>query len=128
MAALRRRYFSVVLLGQHHGEAVKYGIESANTKGGHVRHSSHSSSSGENRFRSILTASSSFLVVVSFLLIGLWSGQAVFFFMAVSVLVMGFAEILSVRRPGSARTIMWIGRAGMLAAILYVLVFLLPGT
>jgi len=50
----------------------------------------------------------------------------VFFFMVISVLVIGLAELLSVRHQSLARTVMWVGRATMLAAILYILIFLLP--
>lgn len=67
-----------------------------------------------------------FLVAAAFLLIGLWSDQAVFFFMAVSVLIIGLAEVLSMRHFRLARTITWVGRAAMLAAILYIIIFLLP--
>ena len=80
----------------------------------------------ENVVRDALSASSSLLVAAAFLLIGLWSGQAVFFFMVISVLVIGLAELLSVRHQSLARTVMWVGRATMLAAILYILIFLLP--
>lgn len=69
----------------------------------------------------------SLLVAAAFLLTGLWSGQAVFFFMAISVLVIGLGEVLETRHHGLARAAIWVGRATMLAAILYILVFLLPG-
>jgi hypothetical protein len=82
----------------------------------------------ENRVRDALSASSSVLVAAAFLLIGLWSEQTVFFFMAISVLVIGLAEVLSAHHHHSlARTVTWVGRAAMLAAILYILIFLLPG-
>ena len=81
----------------------------------------------ENRVRDALSASSSVLVAAAFLLIGLWSEQTVFFFMAISVLVIGLAEVLSAHHHSLARTVTWVGRAAMLAAILYILIFLLPG-
>lgn len=81
----------------------------------------------ESGVRDALSATSSVLVAAAFLLVGLWSDQAVFFFMAISVLVIGLAEVLSVRHHSLARTVTWVGRAAMLAAILYILIFLLPG-
>lgn len=83
--------------------------------------------SRENRFGEALLAFLAFLVAAAFILVGLWSDQAVFFFMAVSVLVVGLAEVLSARYHNLAQTIVWVGRAAMLAAILYILIFLLPG-
>jgi uncharacterized membrane protein YiaA len=77
-----------------------------------------------NRPKKELAAFSSLLVTVAFFLIGLWSGQAVFFFMALSVVVIGIAEVLSHQR--AANTMIWVGRGGMLLAIFYILVFLLP--
>ena len=82
----------------------------------------------ERWIKPTLSASSSLLVAIAFLLIGLWSGQAVFFFMAISVLVISLGEVQNMRRPDSALTILWIGRVCMLAAILYILVFLLSDT
>ncbi|HEX6709255.1 MAG TPA: hypothetical protein VF068_02900 [Rubrobacter sp.] len=61
------------------------------------------------------------------MLIGLWSDQTVFFFMAIAVLVIGLAEVLGAHHHSLARTVTWVGRAAMLAAILYILIFLLPG-
>jgi len=75
----------------------------------------------------MLVAFLAFLVATAFLLIGLWSDQAVFFFMAISVLVISLGEALSVRRYKWARTVTWAGRATMLAAILYIIIFLLLG-
>jgi hypothetical protein len=67
------------------------------------------------------------LTAVAFVLVGLWSGQAVVLFMAASVALMGVGEVLETRRIPSARAVMWIGRLGLVVAILYVLIFLLPG-
>ena len=66
------------------------------------------------------------LTAVGFAVIGLWSGQPVFFFMAGSVLIISVAEILSPHRPNLARGAKWTGRIGMLLAIFYRLVVLLP--
>jgi hypothetical protein len=71
--------------------------------------------------------SSSLLVAAAFLLIGAWSGQAVLFCMVVSVLVIGLSEVLEARPHGLTRAALWVGRGTMLAAIIYILVFLLPG-
>lgn len=78
-----------------------------------------------NRSGRVLAASSSLLTTFAFFLIGLWSGQAVFFFMALSVAIIGTAELLGNRR--AANGMLWVGRGGMLLAMLYILVFLLPG-
>lgn len=77
-----------------------------------------------NRSGRVFEALSSLLTTVAFVLVGLWSGQAVFFFMALSVAIIGTAEILGNQR--AANGMMWVGRVGMLLAILYILVFLLP--
>ena len=116
----------MLTLGRHRSKVIGYDAASANIEGGSVRYFSRYLR--ERWIGATLSASSSFLVAIAFLLIGLWSGQAVFFFMAISVLVISLGEILNMRRPDSALTILWIGRACMLAAILYVLVFLLPAT
>lgn len=87
-----------------------------------MRHTLHGPD--RNRLEKGFSALSSLLVTVAFFLIGLWSGQAVFFFMALSVVVIGVAEVLSHQR--TANTMMWVGRGGMLLAIFYILVFLLP--
>ncbi len=68
----------------------------------------------------------SLLTAVGFVLIGLWSRQPVYFFMAGSVLFIGVAEVLSPHRPKLARAAKWIGRIGVLMAILYILIVLLP--
>jgi hypothetical protein len=68
----------------------------------------------------------SLLTAVGFVLIGLWSGQPVFFIMAGSILFISVAEVLGPRRPNLARGAKWVGRIGVLLAILYILIVLLP--
>ena len=47
--------------------------------------------------------------------------------MAGSMLFIGVAEVLSSRLPNLARAAKWVGRIGVLIAILYILIALLPG-
>lgn len=81
----------------------------------------------EENAEGTLAAAISFLTAVGFVLIGLWTEQPVYFFMAGSVLFISVAEVLSSRRPNLARTAKWVGRIGVLIAILYILIILLPG-
>ncbi len=74
-----------------------------------------------------LAAALSFLTAVGFVLIGVWSRQPVFFFMAGSILLIGVAEVLSPRRAVLSRGVKWTGRIGVLVAIFYILIILLPG-
>lgn len=86
-----------------------------------------SRTSNENALNYTLAAVMSLLTALGFILIGLWMEQPVFFFMAGSVLFIGVADLLSSRLPNSARTAKWVGRIGVLIAILYILIVLLPG-
>lgn len=74
----------------------------------------------------MIAALSSLLVALAFFVTGLWSGQAVFHFMALSTALIGIAETLRHQRVANA--VMWVGRGGMLVTILYILIFLLPKT
>ena len=86
-----------------------------------------SRTSNENALNYTLAAVMSLLTAVGFMLIGVWMKQPVFFFMAGSILFIGVAEVLSSRLPNLACTAKWVGRSGVLIAILDILVFLLPG-
>ena len=86
-----------------------------------------SRTSNENASNYTLAAVMSLLTAVGFILIGLWLEQPVFFFMAGSILFIGVAEVLSSRLPNLARAAKWVGRIGVLIAILYILIALLPG-
>lgn len=81
----------------------------------------------ENAFDNTLATMISVLTAVGFLLMGLWTEQPVFFFMAGSILLMSVAEVLSLRCPSLAHGVKWVGQIGVLIAILYILIVLLPG-
>lgn len=103
---------------------MRVGLRRQTQRMGTMRHTSQTPSG--NALKNTLAAVISLLTAVGFALIGLWSGQPVFFFMAGSVLFISVAEVLRPHRPNLARGAKWIGRIGMLIAIFYILIFLLP--